>query len=256
MATLDEIHRVHLQIFQFFDELCGKLNIRYCMVAGTLLGAVRHQGFIPWDDDIDVYMSMEDVEILKKNFQSDEFFLQTPETEIESAYIMLRIRKNGTYMPQAPVDEVVNIHKGVWLDIFVYTDAATGRFGKKLQLTLMHVLQTYRCRYYHAKLHPERKFHVFLSKLPKGFSLWIDHALLFLIKALGTEKSGEIFALDVRDPFFFPRRYFDETVQYPFEGNMFWGIKDYDSYLSSFYGDDYMTPKKWGHIEDYSKVIV
>lgn len=254
MATLEDIHSAQFNMFQYFDELCSRLGIRYCMVAGTLLGAVRHRGFIPWDDDIDVYMSLEDAKKLEKSFHSEDYFLQTPETDPESSYIMLRLRINGTYMPQPPVDPVVNIHKGVWLDIFVYTDAGRSKAAKKLQLNLMRALQSYRCRWYHAKAHPNKKAHAFLTKLPKGLALSIDRGLLSAIKVLGAKKSGEIFALDVREPYFFPKRYFENMVRYPFEGGEFWGIRDYDSYLSSFYGSDYMTPKKWGHIADYSQV--
>ena len=254
MATLEEIHNVQFDMFQFFDELCSELGIRYCMVAGTLLGAVRHKGFIPWDDDIDIYMSLKDTKKLQKAFQSEDFFLQTPDTDPESSHIMLRLRKNGTYMPQPPVELVVDIHKGVWMDIFVYTDAGRSRIAKTLQLKLMRFLQSYRCRWYHAKAHPEKRIHVFLTKVPKGLALSIDHALLSAIQTLGSKRSGEIFALDVREPYFFPKRYFEETVRYPFEGGEFWGVRDYDSYLSGFYGSDYLTPKKWGHIEDYSQV--
>lgn len=256
MATIEELHEVQYQMLQYFDELCTNQGIRYCMGAGTLLGAVRHRGFIPWDDDIDVYMSLEDAKKLEKSFHSEDYFLQTPETDPESSYIMLRLRINGTYMPQPPVDPVVNIHKGVWMDIFVYTDAGKSNAAKKLQLQLMRLLQSYRCRWYHAKAHPERKVHVFLTKLPSSLALSIDHCLLSAIQALGSEKSEDAFVMEVSEPYFLPKRYYENVVRYPFEGGEFWGVQDYDSYLSSLYGSDYMTPKKWGHIDDYSKVIL
>ena len=256
MATLDEIHEVQFRMFQWFDELCEKLNIRYSMVAGTLLGAVRHQGFIPWDDDIDVYMSAEDAAILEKHFQSDTYFLQTPRTDRESSYIMFRIRKNGTTMVQKPVEDHVDIHKGVWMDVFLYTDAAKSRIGKKLQLRVMKALQSFRCRFYHANCHPERKLYAFLARLPNGFNLFVDRVLFRVVRMLGNRRSGEIFALDVREPYFFKRSYMEDMAKYPFEGGEFWGIAAYDEYLRGFYGDDYMTPKKWGHIEDYSRVVL
>ena len=256
MATLEEIHGVQIQMFRFFDELCERLHIRYSMVAGTMLGAVRHKGFIPWDDDIDVYMSMEDAKILEKNFRSDEYFLQTPRTDKESSYIMFRIRKNGTTMAQLPVEEKLDIHKGVWMDIFLYTDAGRNPLTKKMQLQLMHILQTFRCRFYHARCHPERKLYRFLVAFPNGLNLFWDRMLNGMIKALGSKKSGEYFAMDVRDPYFFKKSFFDDLKKYPFENGEFWGIREYDEYLSGFYGADYMTPKRWGHIEDYSRVIL
>ena len=130
MATLKTIQDTELQMMSFLDKECTRLGIRYCMVAGTLLGAVRHKGFIPWDDDIDIYMSMKDIDILKREFNSHEYFLQTPETDKEMPFIMLKIRKNGTFMPESG-KEHLNMHQGVWLDIFVYTNAAKGRLNKK-----------------------------------------------------------------------------------------------------------------------------
>ena len=256
MATLEEIHEVELEMFRDFDKICTKLNIRYCMVAGTLLGAIRHQGFIPWDDDIDVYMSMKDAAKLEKRFHSSKYFLQTPRSDPEMPYIMYKIRKNGTRMTNEKVEGSLNIHKGVFLDIFLYTNAGRSRLSRKLQMKTMQALQSFRCRHYHAVTNPGKKLHVVLSKLPEKLCRVIDGALCGLIRALGSKRSGEIFALDVRDPYFFKKSYFDKTKRYQFEDSRFWGIEEYDDYLTGFYGPDYMTPKKWGHMEDYSQVVL
>ena len=58
--TLEEVQNISLEIFTKFDEICREHNLKYFMMYGTLLGAVRHKGFIPWDDDIDVWMFRED----------------------------------------------------------------------------------------------------------------------------------------------------------------------------------------------------
>ena len=256
MATLDEIHEVQFQMFQYFDHECDKHGLRYCMVAGTLLGAVRHKGFIPWDDDIDVFMPMEDAKVLEASFRSDKYFLQTPRTDHEMPYIMFRLRKNQTYMPQLPVEENINIHKGVWMDLFLYTNAASSSIGKKIQLKLMHALQSFRCRYYHAVDHQERKIFLLLSRFPRQLSLFIDNFLLGCIKLAGSKNSREYFVMDVREPYFFKKSFLDNRKRYCFEGGEFWGVKDSDEYLRLFYGDDYMTPDRWSHIEDYSNVIL
>lgn len=256
MATLKEIHDVQLRMMQDFDKLCDALHLKYFMVGGTMLGAVRHRGFIPWDDDVDLYMPMEDARILEDSFHSDQYFLQTPDSDLEMPYIMFKLRKNNTSMPQFPLENHLNIHKGVWIDIFLYTDAGKNEAAKKMQVFLMRALQSFRCRYYHFRDHPDRKIHALLVKLPNRLSLFIDRMLLNGIQALGSKKSGEYFAMDVCDPLFFKKSFFDNLVQYPFEGASFWGIEEYDEFLSGYYGDDYMTPKKWGHIEDYSRVTL
>ena len=64
--TVDELKKYELDILKFIDYVCKKYNIKYFVSYGTLLGAVRHKGFIPWDDDIDVAMYREDYERFQK----------------------------------------------------------------------------------------------------------------------------------------------------------------------------------------------
>ena len=255
MATLQQIQQVEYEMFQFLHERCENLGIRYCMVAGTMLGAVRHQGFIPWDDDIDVYMSMEDFEVFRKDFQSEDYFLQTPENEREFASLCFKLRKNGTVMKLVK-RQSLDIHHGIWLDIFPYTNAGNNCVTRKLQSICRDALHTFRLKWLYKRTAPERKLHAFLCRLPFRWSLWIDQCLYKTIQILGSSKSDDIFVLDICKRRFFKKSYFEDTKLYTFGDHQFWGIGDYDSYLSDFYGADYMTPKKWGHVEDYSQVIV
>ena len=255
MATLQQIQNIEFEMLKWLDQQCTQLGIRYCMVGGTMLGAVRHQGFIPWDDDIDIYISMDDFDKLKNSFHSDEYFLQTEETEKEFYSLVYKLRKNGTEM-KTKFNRCLNIHKGVWIDLFVYTDAARTAFGKKIQMKLRDILRSFRMRYYYKYTDPKRKLHVFLCELPWKVNLCLDHMLIGLIRLLGSKQSNEYISFDVCPRVFFKKSFFDRTRLYPFEGGEFWGIEDYDEYLSDFYGPDYMTPQKWGHVEDYSEVIV
>ena len=62
ITELEELHQIETDILTAIDEICRKENIRYYLAGGTLLGAVRHKGFIPWDDDIDIAMPRDDYE--------------------------------------------------------------------------------------------------------------------------------------------------------------------------------------------------
>ena len=254
MATIQEIHKTHLQMLRFFDDFCEQNGLRYVMAGGTMLGAYRHHGFIPWDDDVDLYRPIEDAKKFQKCFQSEEYCLQTPETDFEAPYIMFRIRKKGTRMIQKPVEEYVNINKGIWMDIFLYTNAGKTAFAKKLQLFTMRILQSFRCRFYHARCHKKKILHAVLAKLPRSAALLFDDFLSRLICLLGNESSGEVFVWEVVDPYFWPQNVIDRRLRYCFEGVELWGMEDYNAYLSQSYGEDYMTPKKWGHFSDYSEV--
>ena len=82
--TLDQIHAEELETLVDFDEFCNEHGLRYSLAGGTLLGAVRHKGFIPWDDDIDVGMPREDYERFLQIAQKEcgeEYFLQTVDTD-------------------------------------------------------------------------------------------------------------------------------------------------------------------------------
>ncbi|WP_449315405.1 LicD family protein [Rubneribacter sp.] len=115
---LDELRRV-----------CDVLGIRFFLDAGTLLGAIRHQGFIPWDDDVDVCMIRSDYDRLMQEgpeVVSGRFFLQTPSNSPQMPASYMKLRLNGTSMVEATLSNVGGNH-GIWVDIFPfdYFDANT-----------------------------------------------------------------------------------------------------------------------------------
>ena len=114
LEIVDEIHRV-----------CEKLGIGYFACGGTMLGYVRDNGFIPWDDDIDVGMLRSDYERFKNEapsvLNSDQFFLQTRESDPNIPYLFSKIRKNGTsYITE--YNKYRDFHKGICVDIFPFDD--------------------------------------------------------------------------------------------------------------------------------------
>ena len=99
-----QVWAVELDLLFEFDRVCKKHNLRYFLAYGTLLGAVRHKGFIPWDDDTDVLMPTEDYEKLW-SFASDfkdPYFFQTPYSDPSYLYAHARLRNSRTTMIQRP----------------------------------------------------------------------------------------------------------------------------------------------------------
>ena len=130
MATLKEIQNCELQILKTVVDICERHNINYYLADGTLLGAVRHNGFIPWDDDIDIFMGYDDLKKFKKICKKElpnKYFFQDYETDPGANWIFTKIRDNDTYMPEFGIERSkdLTINEGIWIDIFPLLDVAT-----------------------------------------------------------------------------------------------------------------------------------
>lgn len=114
-----EVWAVELDLLAELDRVCRKHGLKYCVGAGTMLGAVRHQGFIPWDDDMDLYMLREDYDRL--NVCAGEFrapyFLQNSYTEKNLLRTFARLRNSNT-TGTTRIDQALPVNKGIFIDIF------------------------------------------------------------------------------------------------------------------------------------------
>ena len=118
---MQKAHCKILEILTIFDDLCKKLNLKYTLSSGTLLGAVRHKGFIPWDDDVDVAMPREDYEIFVKNANSmlpDGFFLQHYTTDKHYMHIFAKLKNSNTTWIESGIGPKKNMNHGIYIDIF------------------------------------------------------------------------------------------------------------------------------------------
>jgi len=119
-----------------FDSICKKHQLQYWLDSGTLLGAVRHQGFIPWDDDIDLSMSIEDYNKLLKIAQSElssEIFFQTSETDKNFKLDYIKLRSNKASIVEFhEKDKEIKYHQGVFVDIFPMLTIENTQENKKL----------------------------------------------------------------------------------------------------------------------------
>lgn len=116
---LNKLHETQLEILNQIVTICENNQLEYFLIGGTLLGAVRHQGFIPWDDDLDIAMPRKDfkkfIKIAQKQLKKD-FFLQTALTDNYSR-LFVKVRKNGTLFLEND-DKHISRHHGVFVDIF------------------------------------------------------------------------------------------------------------------------------------------
>lgn len=124
------------EILDAIDCFCHKYELKYSIAYGTLLGAVRHGGFIPWDDDVDIMMPREDYERFKKLWAEDTprgFILQ--DEDIGNTYVntFMKVRKDHTTFLQFESERNVPYQNGVFVDIFPLDRQAQGRIAQRIQ---------------------------------------------------------------------------------------------------------------------------
>jgi len=130
--NIRKAQKIMLEIFLEFHRICEKYSLRYWMDTGTLLGAVRHKGFIPWDDDLDVCMPIEDyytfLEIAPKELPKD-MFLQTRESDKHYKRYFAKIRsRRGVIIERFEYRKMkkgkpIKYNMGIYIDIFhMYND--------------------------------------------------------------------------------------------------------------------------------------
>lgn len=120
--TLRKLQLVELEIANEIKRVCVENNIKYFLESGTLLGAVRHGGFIPWDDDMDIGMMREEYEKFLKiapEKLSSEFILQTWKNEKDYSLTFAKVRKSDTIFLEYEFKDS-SMHNGIWVDIFPY----------------------------------------------------------------------------------------------------------------------------------------
>lgn len=132
---LCKVQMLELEIAQELKRVCEKNNIKYFLMWGSLLGAVRHGGFIPWDDDMDFGMLREDyekfIEVCKKDLDS-RFFLQTWDTDSEYPMHYAKLRLQGTHFVET-FSENASMNNGIFIDIVPFDHAPDGIIQRKIQ---------------------------------------------------------------------------------------------------------------------------
>ena len=119
-TKLRQLQLIELDILKEFVRICEKHSLQYYLIGGTLLGAVRHKGFIPWDDDIDVAMPRKDYEkfaVISKSELQPEYFYQNSTTDSGYFLTYAKLRRNNSFFYE---ERFINshFHKGIFIDIF------------------------------------------------------------------------------------------------------------------------------------------
>lgn len=247
---LRTLQLLELEMLVEVDRICRKHNIKYSIFYGTLIGAVRHKGFIPWDDDADIVFTRDNYEkfyeVCKTELDHERFFFQDHRTDpgYRWGYGKLR-RKNTEYIKAG--QENMHYKTGVCIDVFPFDNSPNGKIARELSYFQHYCIRkaTYsELGKDHAPTAFLRWWYSMLYKIPveKLFNV------LDRIDAKNNSRPAERKCLMMFQPsndelrYGYPSEVFDEYEDREFEGMNFMAVKRYDQALRLEYGDYMKMP--------------
>lgn len=255
ILTPEEFRRLQLvetELLVEFDRVCRMHDINYVISSGTLLGAVRHNGFIPWDDDADIMMLREDYERFKTvmhDLNNDICFFQDHTTDPEYRWGYGKLRRTGTEYIRLGQEHLKN-KTGINIDIFPYDDVPISTLGQIIQDAYC-----YCCRKILWSVVGKNNSHGFmkvwwsiLSCIPakivyKCLDFYVKKSKNITpnkVRILCFTSIGKLYYKhSLKDRYGIPKKWFVERAGFNFEGHLLMGTKDYDACLKFWY-DDYM----------------
>jgi len=250
---------VELRLLKIFDHICNKYKIDYSLAFGTLIGAIRHKGFIPWDDDIDVIMTLENYNLFLKHINelpSSVFFQTNKNDKIEMGPPFLaKLRDN-----YSKVEFGKEYHSGAYMDIFLLDRISSNKFISFFQKIFLILRKFF--------LTLEKKEDIFKDRI--HFLKGLGRTILFLpkviLKKLNFSSHLEIFYSNFfkekpKDNYYLHMFWFKMVIMkkediFPFkkilfEKKLFPIFKNPNPILEYFYGDYLKLPPKEKRIPDH-----
>lgn len=261
-CSIEQMHNVQLELLKELKRVCDNNQIRYYLACGTCLGAVRHQGFIPWDHDADVFMYISDIEKLESVSSQFEkpFFLQSKSTDPGFDSIIYRLRKSDTtcitkdsigldcnqgfaidiyplyYYPDNFFTAHLNILRSYVYRVLV-ADRVPVNHGTALKYGAKILLSLYRGKKRKEKCEQLKNK---LCRIPKGKYILTYFGLdISFTKALLYETA-----------------WFENPTKLNFEGEIFSGPTDYHAYLTKKYGNYMKLPPEEKRYADIGEIVV
>lgn len=268
--TLRKVQLAQLEIAKEIKRVCDENDIKYFMCGGTLIGAVRHNGFIPWDDDMDFAMLRSEYDrfqnIVKEKLDK-QYFFQTLETDSNYGMAFGKLRKLGTvYIENASQKSAA--HNELYVDIFPFDNLpglkATRKKQKKLVMFYRKLMLCY------AKVKPWLRypfgynrfirwcgylpFRILASVLPRNNAIKKYNHIMKIANNDNSCQNVYSQGILTYENSQFKKSVFENLIELPFEDTTFKAPKDYDSYLRFLYGD-YMVPPPENQRENRHQII-
>jgi len=227
MNNLKKAQSIMLNTLIEVDKICKKYNINYWLDSGTLLGAVRDKGFIPWDDDLDICMMLDEYQYflsIVKDELPKEMILQTKEAEKSFPYDYAKIRDSrGKIIEAHEKDKSIQYNQGIFIDIIPCIAISNSKLSKFL----------YKINFLVIKLFSYKYLNIIVIR---EFLIKINDKLIFDKNGSMVTRSGKFpsYLLYIEKSNIFPLKKIE------FENKEFFGPNNFNEYLKVLYGDNYM----------------
>lgn len=252
---LAKLHELEIKIALEIKRVCEKHQIKYFLAFGSLLGAIRHQGFIPWDDDLDIGMLRDDYErfirVFNKETDSKIFFMENWDTEPCYGHSFTKIKLNNTVFEEYSISKT-NTHKGIFVDVFPFDSLVDNpqeirQFEKRIRFFRM----LYKFKLGYRPTNPSDKSQLLFSKLFWFVGLFVKRS--WIKKCLFSQETkynglqptppNVVLASGARRcKDYFDRNYLNDTIEVTFDGVQFAVPKEYHKVLTRMYGDYMQLP--------------
>lgn len=248
-SSVKEVQNKILYIMKYIDKICRENDIVYYIMGGTALGAVRHGGFIPWDDDLDIFMTPDNYDKFKNIFEkkkSDEFVLQ--EWKTVSKFIeYAKVRMNGTTFIEECFKDIKDMHHGIYVDIMILHKVPDKKITQKLVYYQSKFVTLYGLSQRNWK--PKTNVQSLILKLLKCLPC----------KMIANIAYRNIYKYDKRKDMFkycywitpakfknglFDESFFETPIDIQFDDTRLLGAKKIKEYLEYRYGDYMKLPSK------------
>lgn len=258
---LRKLQLIELELLKEVDRICKKCGIHYNIIAGTLLGAVRHGGFIPWDDDADVAFLRPEYEKFRKacktELNTEKFYFQDHRNTKGYRWGYGKLRMKDTIFLREH-QEHMPYEQGVFIDIFPLDNVPDNYFARSIHnfgcFCLRKILWSEAGKRADKKF-LMRRWYSALSKIPIENVFKCYHWLISKSNRRKTRMVRILTFPTPNDEWGYCRCWYENSVETIFEGYTFCGIRDYDSYLSFKFGDYMKLPPESGRkVHPVSKI--